>query len=488
METSLTTSMVFIILIGAAMLTAAFRGFGGEEIVKDFLSSLPGGFWTQFIVVMAVIFILGFFLDFIEIAIVVVPIVAPILLAETSANVTAVWLGVMIAVNMQTSFLTPPFGFSLFYLRGVAPKSIKTTEIWRGASVFIILQLAGLGVVGYFPQLVNYLPLRSYYSSEVAPPPLNPKLQDCLLDYTYEKYNNNFYQSTNLIDEINSYNLNFIPKSSLKKFNQSIAGFKLSKNLLEEIKISEKEFNQFSVKYKILHSEVRKIDRKIIREISKIEKFKKEIRLEINDQEIELLENKIKNIEKNIEEITYTIPSSWKDEKQKFDNILKKFNKSKIDYNRTVDNSYNETVNFIKMFQNIDKLILLNEGFDKIIKNINLENDQIEKILKDFEKGFNKFNNVSDIKKPIKKARKLIKKNFDKKNDAIKYILDAKNIFLLEISWRLEGKEILLNDLIKLLESGKETFALRKQDKLNREQALYLSSCRSTHRDISLYF
>ena len=187
-ETSLTTSMVFIILIGAAMLTAAFRGFGGEEIVKDFLTGLPGGFWTQFIVVMAVIFILGFFLDFIEIAIVVVPIVAPILLAETSANITAVWLGVMIGVNMQTSFLTPPFGFSLFYLRGVAPKSIKTTEIWKGASVFIFLQLVGLGIVGYFPQLVNYLPLRSYYSSEVAPPPINPKLQECLFDYTYDKY------------------------------------------------------------------------------------------------------------------------------------------------------------------------------------------------------------------------------------------------------------------------------------------------------------
>ena len=190
-ETSLTTSMVFIILIGAAMLTAAFRGFGGEEIVKDFLTGLPGGFWTQFIVVMAVIFILGFFLDFIEIAIVVVPIVAPILLAETSANITAVWLGVMIGVNMQTSFLTPPFGFSLFYLRGVAPKSIKTTEIWKGASVFIFLQLVGLGIVGYFPQLVNYLPLRSYYASEVSPPPINPKLQECLIDYSYNKYEEN---------------------------------------------------------------------------------------------------------------------------------------------------------------------------------------------------------------------------------------------------------------------------------------------------------
>ena len=211
-ETSLTTSMVFIILIGAAMLTAAFRGFGGEEIVKDFLTSLPGGFWTQFIVVMAVIFILGFFLDFIEIAIVVVPIVAPILLAETSANVTAVWLGVMIGVNMQTSFLTPPFGFSLFYLRGVAPKSIKTTEIWKGASVFIILQLVGLGVVGYFPQLVNYLPLRSYYSSEVSPPPINPKLQECLIEYSHNKYEQNFSETLSLIDKINLYNLNFMPE------------------------------------------------------------------------------------------------------------------------------------------------------------------------------------------------------------------------------------------------------------------------------------
>ena len=488
METSLTTSMVFIILIGAAMLTAAFRGFGGEEIVKDFLTSLPGGFWTQFIVVMAVIFVLGFFLDFIEIAIVVVPIVAPILLAETSANVTAVWLGVMIAVNMQTSFLTPPFGFSLFYLRGVAPKSIKTTEIWKGASVFIILQLAGLGVVGYFPQLVNYLPLRSYYSSEVAPPPLNPKLQDCLLDYTYDKYDSNFTQSINLINEINSYNLSFIPTESLKKFRDSIKGFKLSKNLLEEIKIAENEFNEFSFNYKILHKKVRQIEKKISKEVREIKKIKKEIRLETNDQVIELLENKIKNIEKNIKEITLTIPLSWENENKKFSSILKKFNKSKLDYNRVVDSSYNETINFIQMFQNIEKLLILEDEFNKVIKNINSENNQIEEMLKNFERKLKLFKNVSDIKKLIKKARKQIKNNFDKKNIAIEYVIDAKNIFLIEIAWRINGKEILLNHLIELLESGKETFALRKQDKLNRDQALYLSACRSIHKDISLYF
>jgi TRAP-type mannitol/chloroaromatic compound transport system permease large subunit len=120
-ETAKTTSLVFIFLIGAAMLTAAFRAFGGEELVRDFLTGLPGGFWMQFFIVMAVIFILGFFLDFIEIAVVVVPIFAPILLMDPGANVTAVWLGVMIGLNIQTSFLTPPFGFALFYLRGVAP-------------------------------------------------------------------------------------------------------------------------------------------------------------------------------------------------------------------------------------------------------------------------------------------------------------------------------------------------------------------------------
>ena len=124
--------------------------------IRDSLTSLPGGFWTQFIVVMAVIFFLGFFLDFIEIAVVVVPIIAPILLAETGANVTAVWLGVMIGVNMQTSFLTPPFGFSLFYLRGVAPPSVSTIQIWKGAIAFIFLQLIGLAIVGYYPSMVNY--------------------------------------------------------------------------------------------------------------------------------------------------------------------------------------------------------------------------------------------------------------------------------------------------------------------------------------------
>ena len=487
-ETSLTTSMVFIILIGAAMLTAAFRGFGGEEIVKDFLTSLPGGFWTQFIVVMAVIFVLGFFLDFIEIAIVVVPIVAPILLAETSANVTAVWLGVMIGVNMQTSFLTPPFGFSLFYLRGVAPKSIKTTEIWKGASVFIILQLVGLGVVGYFPQLVNYLPLRSYYTSEVSPPPINPKLQECLIDYTYDKYDKNFSESLIITDKLISNNLNFFPDNKIKNFTDMVNNINLSKDLIDEVKLSRKIFHDYSLNYKPLHTKVRNIEKNIYKKISKIEKIKKEIRLETENEKIQNLENKIIELQNEIEEIRLTIPVTWKDENDNFNTILKNFNKTKLNYNKSVDNSFNDLQKFIEIFKSSENFALLENNYVDLINSINKEEKEIVEVIKDFERLFNPFKDTSDIKKPLKKARKLLKKNYDKKTEALDLINESKKLFLIEKNWRLKGSEVVLSDLIDLSNTGSETFGLRKQDKLNKEQAIYLASCKSIHEDISLYF
>ena len=487
-ETSLTTSMVFIILIGAAMLTAAFRGFGGEEIVKDFLTSLPGGFWTQFIVVMAVIFILGFFLDFIEIAIVVVPIVAPILLAETSANVTAVWLGVMIGVNMQTSFLTPPFGFSLFYLRGVAPKSIKTTEIWKGASVFIILQLVGLGVVGYFPQLVNYLPLRSYYSSEVSPPPINPKLQECLIEYSHNKYEQNFSETLSIIDDINLYNLDFIPEKQSKNILKIIQDISYSKNAIDEIILSRNNFNDYSLNYKPLHTKVRNIEKNINKRNGKIEKIKKEIRLETELKEIQKLEEKIFVLENEIENIKRQIPANWKIENENFNTILKDFNTTKLQYNKLVDNSYSELIKYIEIFKNAEDFSKLEDEYDNIYLNIFDEENEIIEIIKNFERLFNPFNDTSDIKKPIKKAKKLLKKNFDKKDEALNLIVESKSIYISEKEWRLKGSKVLISDFIQLSNTGVETFGLRKQDSLNDEQALYLASCKSVHEDISLYF
>ncbi|MFD2179354.1 TRAP transporter large permease [Veronia pacifica] len=153
------TAMVFLILIGAALFSLVFRGFGGDDIVRDFLTSLPGGVFGAMLLVMLVMFLLGFFLDFIEITFVVVPIVAPILL---TMGLDPVWLGIMIALNLQTSFLTPPFGFSLFYLRGVAPDSVSTSDIYRGVMPFIAIQLFVLIMLAIWPQMATWLPETVY--------------------------------------------------------------------------------------------------------------------------------------------------------------------------------------------------------------------------------------------------------------------------------------------------------------------------------------
>ena len=149
------TGMVFFILISASVFSLVFRGFSGDDLVHNFLTELPGDKVSAMIITMIVIFILGFILDFIEITFVVIPIVAPILLGM---GFDPVWLGIMIAINLQTSFLTPPFGFALFYLRGVAPDTVKTQQIYKGIIPFVLIQIIMLVVLSIYPEIVTFLP------------------------------------------------------------------------------------------------------------------------------------------------------------------------------------------------------------------------------------------------------------------------------------------------------------------------------------------
>jgi tripartite ATP-independent transporter DctM subunit len=158
-QTARVSAMVFMILIGASLFSLVFRGYGGDEYVQSLLTSLPGGQAGALLVVMLALFLLGFILDFIEITYVVIPIVGPVLLAM---GIDPVWLGVMIAINLQTSFLTPPFGFSLFYLRGVAPPEVATSSIYKGVIPFIAIQLLMLGLLTFWPKLATWLPLAIY--------------------------------------------------------------------------------------------------------------------------------------------------------------------------------------------------------------------------------------------------------------------------------------------------------------------------------------
>jgi len=152
------TSMIFLIFIGAAFFSLVFKGLGGDELITELLTGLPGGVFTAMLIVMALMFILGFFLDFIEITYVVVPIVAPILLMM---GVDPIWLGIMIAINLQTAFLTPPFGFALFYLKGVA-SNLKTADLYKGTIPFIMIQLSVLILIAIWPELVTWLPSLVY--------------------------------------------------------------------------------------------------------------------------------------------------------------------------------------------------------------------------------------------------------------------------------------------------------------------------------------
>tara|TARA_Y100001935_G_scaffold79434_1_gene66434 strand:- start:1345 stop:3996 length:2652 start_codon:yes stop_codon:yes gene_type:complete len=490
-ETCVTTSMVFIILLGAAMLTSGFRAFGGEELVRDFLQDLPGGFWTQFIVVMAVIFLLGFFLDFIEIAVVVVPIIAPILLAETGANVSAIWLGVMIGVNLQTSFLTPPFGFALFYLKGVAPKFITTLNIWKGVVPFIVLQLIGLGIVGFYPSLVNYLPARTYLTSHVAPPPMNPKLQHCLQEYKFDIYNNDEQKITAAIKNFEQLVPSDLPNDKLDIFEEHFENALDTFALVKKLQKTENKYDLFAEDYRDLHFNVRKKQKKMRKIDDKIEKLKAEIRNLDQDKVAQKnkIELKIEDYKLEIEEIKKQIPENWVSKNKEFEAIQKAKNTQTKRYKKNVDEAYDnldQIAMFIKDGENLQKLSSEIQDLKYEINNKNYQNS-----ISIIDSLFEKISEISGTEEFANKLDDLYSLVDSEEIDENK-IADANSeVFILfdkEVNWRKDAAQNLMPELEKYNEIIKNNIGLRLQSRLTKEQAKFVASCNSIHRDISLNF
>ncbi len=490
-ETCVTTSMVFIILLGAAMLTSGFRAFGGEELVRDFLQDLPGGFWTQFIVVMIVIFLLGFFLDFIEIAVVVVPIIAPILLAETGANVSAIWLGVMIGVNLQTSFLTPPFGFALFYLKGVAPKFITTLNIWKGVVPFIVLQLIGLGIVGFYPSLVNYLPARTYLTSHVAPPPMNPKLQHCLQEYKFDIYNNDEQKITAAIKSFERLVPSDLPNDKLDIFEEHFENALGTFALVKKLQKTEEDYNLFAEDYRDLHFSVRKKQKKIRKIDLKIEKLKAEIRnLEKDDlSEKNKIELKIEDYKLEIDEIRKQIPENWTSKNKEFEIIQKAKNTQTKRYKKNVDEAYDnldQIAMFIKDHENLEKLSSEIQDLKYEINNKNYQNS-----ITIIDSLFEKLSEISGTEEFANRLDDLYSLVDSEEIDENKISDASSEVFILfdkEIIWRKDAAQNLMPELEKYNEVIKNNIGLRLQSRLTKKQAKFVASCNSIHRDISLNF
>ncbi len=492
METAKTTALVFVILLGAAMLTAAFRAFGGEELVRDFLNGLPGGFWTQFIIVMAVIFILGFFLDFIEIAVVVVPIVAPILLADPSANITAVWLGVMIGLNIQTSFLTPPFGFALFYLRGVAPAVVKTVQMYKGVIAFITLQLIALTIVGLYPQLVNYLPNRSSFLSDSAPPPRNPRLQFCLDQFVMDKLAKDGGATIAAIEAAKSINLDGMPKDVTKLLTSSIGDAEDAIGSLDDITVTVDAVSQAEPEFRPLLTQVRALEKSIRQANAEKEELELVLRRLPDDASATRrmnLETQIAALEAEADHLAGEIPLEWKDAYQTFKKLTDAETKARNSYRRSGDGAFEDAAEVLAMLDATQAYLAL-EGELYALRTVLETADfpDAEEAAKQLERTFRNVAGADDVKDALGDVKKAMGKRKKDREAALEAFDEAIAAYEGQKEWRAAAQTQLRPGLEAYVDALKGTIGARVQPKLSREQALYLASCTAVHKDLSLNF
>ena len=488
-ETAKTTSLVFIILLGAAMLTAAFRGFGGEEVVKHFLSSLPGGFWAQFIVVMLVIFLLGFFLDFIEIAVVVVPIVAPILLADPSANVTAVWLGVMIGLNIQTSFLTPPFGFALFYLRGVASKAVKTLDMYKGVVPFIGLQLLGLTIVGFNPSLVNYLPTSTFLSSETAPPPKNPRLQLCLEDYLFDFYDTQKAAYMGQLDQLKSADLSTLPDSKQKAMARNINNAGQIFDRVAEIKSAKLAIADAAGAYAPIHSEVRAIERIIRQDEAELKALGRAIRGTDNQRKKTDMKARMAALEAEIAEKRGQIPADWNNINKDFKKLTAQLNRARMQFRRQSDQAYADIRMLVHAIDAESELAVIGDELRQIRSTINNAPvaDSLAKINTNYS-ALNKIPDAQDAAKALSNARRALDSKTPDQAKALTMIDETLAVINTELAWRAAAKAGPRAKLAAFETFTRSNLGLREQDRLTAEQVDIITPCLAQHQDISLQF
>ncbi len=491
LETAKTTSLVFIILLGAAMLTASFRAFGGEDLVREFLLGLPGGFWMQFIIVMLVIFILGFFLDFIEIAVVVVPIVAPILLADPGANVTAVWLGVMIGLNIQTSFLTPPFGFALFYLRGVAPAVVKTVQMYKGVIAFILLQISALTIVGLYPPLVNYLPNRVSFLSESSPPPRNPRLQLCLEDYVGQQ----LAQSSATADALKfarGLDLSPLPKKLAKDLTSGFDQAQSALSKLEEAFAAAESVKAAAPEYRPMHDRVRGIEKQIRNLENEAEDLKVRIsrmRGEEEGEERADLQARFNALIAEADGLRASIPAEWSEKQATFVKLTQAENKARSVYRRMADGAYESAADALAVLDANEAYAALRTDLLALRSVIETEAEaSSERTVKDFASAVGKVDGAGDLKKALGKVRKALKSKTPDREKALVEYDKAVEIFEKDLIWRADADAKLRPGLEAYLDGIRGTLGIRVQKRFTRDQALAMASCTSYHRDISLNF
>ena len=379
----------------------------------------------------------------------------------------------------------------MIYLKGVAPKFVTTLNIWKGVVPFIVLQLIGLGIVGFYPSLVNYLPARTYLTSHVAPPPMNPKLQNCLQEYKFDIYNNEEQKIVAAIKDFQQSVPSNLPNDKLDIFEEHFENALGTFDLVKKLQKTEEEYDLFAKDYRDLHFGVRKKQKKLRKINNRIEKLKAEIRNldKDNVDEKNKIELKIEDYQLEIEEIAKKIPDNWTSRNKEIEIILKAKNTKTKRYRKNVDQAYDNLDQIAMFIKDHEKLNNLSSDINNLKKNI--INKDYENSISIIDSLFEKTGEISGMEEFANRLDDLYslldseEKEFNKISEASSEVY---MLFENEVKWRKDSEENLMPKLEKYNLVIKNNIGLRLQSRLTKDQAKFVAKCNSIHRDISLNF
>jgi len=417
--------------------------------------------------------------------VVVVPIVAPILLADPGANITAVWLGVMIGLNIQTSFLTPPFGFALFYLRGVAPAIVRTVQIYKGVIPFIVLQLVALAIVGGFPPLVNYLPSRVSFLSETSPPPRNPKLQICLEDYVSEQIAASS-AVTDAVAAAKALDLSVLPKELAGDVEDGVASAAKALTALDEVHAAKAAVMAASTEYRPHLTEVRDLEKRIRSVQAEIDALTTQISRMDEGPARDARSAELEEWEVERSALDARKPADWDGVHTTFTALTQAEDKARSAYQRAADEAYDGPAEVLAVLAAGEAFGALETPLIDIgaVFATGSGDEAVDRI-KDLESMVGEVDGAGDVKSLLSKARRALDK--DKREEALALYDEAMAEYGTQADWRTKAA-VLVPGLTAYLDAIRPNLGARVQDRLTREQALAMAACTSHHRDVSLNF
>ena len=380
----------------------------------------------------------------------------------------------------------------MFYLRGVAPAIVKTIDMYKGVIAFIVLQIIALLIVGLYPPLVNYLPNRVSFLSESAPPPRNPRLQYCIEEYTHEKFTQERAAIDAALTDARGLDFAVLPKSMASKVTDSFDKAEQAIKLLAQAKEAETVVTNATAAYRPTHTLVRDIQADIAKldgEIEEIETRTSRLRGDNNSSRRERMVEQVKELKAEKAHLQSTIPDTWKATQKEFSDLTKAEAKLRSQFRRASDDSYSAIQDVIAIFDAQAAFEALGPQLRELrAKVAAAEPADVHEAVNEVSKQFNSIAGASKIKSPLSKARRDLKNKSPKKERALENIDKAIAEYDSQADWRKAASEGLSSGLAGYSGIARDTFGARLQPKLSREQALFVASCQSHHRDISLNF